>query len=418
MYRLVIADDEKAIRETIASFIDWKSLDIDVVAVCKNGNEAYDAILDEYPDIVLTDIRMPGMSGLEMIQRLKEAGGEIEFIILSGYGEFEYAKKAMELGVDHYLLKPCNENEIIKVIETAKEACQKRQHIQELSRQQYVARLDVFSSRIWTMLENALSARENDMPFAAFTDFLEQNQEDFSLSCYAVEEKHFPALTAAFVDACREQFPDRALCCLRTQHRLYLLCAASAREIQQLPIPDAAAEAIFTTQGLSEMLTHILAQIQHHGQFSVLVHNVPLPLKGAPATPMAEKLIGTMKNSVSGAASSNKIVDKTIQYMKEHLSDPDVSLKNISETYLFMNVDYVSKQFIKYTGKRFSAYLNELKIERAKQLLTADPEIKISAVADAVGCANNPQYFNYIFKKQTGMTPSSYQQSCVRARNT
>lgn len=63
MYRLVIADDEKAIRETIATFIDWKSLDIEVVAVCKNGNEAYDAILDEYPDIVLTDIRTLKLKG-------------------------------------------------------------------------------------------------------------------------------------------------------------------------------------------------------------------------------------------------------------------------------------------------------------------------------------------------------------------
>lgn len=104
--------------------------------------------------------------------------------------------------------------------------------------------------------------------------------------------------------------------------------------------------------------------------------------------------------------------------MKKHLLVPDVSLKNIAETYLFMNVDYVSKQFIKYTGKRFSAYLNELKIERAKQLLTTDPEIKISAVVNAVGCANNPQYFNYINKKQMGITPSNYQQNCRTARNT
>lgn len=418
MYRLVIADDEKAIRETIASFIDWKSLDIDVVAVCKNGNEAYDAILDEYPDIVLTDIHMPGMSGLEMIQRLKEVGGEIEFIILSGYGEFEYAKKAMELGVDHYLLKPCNENEIIKVIEAAKETCRKRQHIQELSRQQYIARSDVFSSRVWTILENALSAGECDNPFASFSDFLEQHRENFSLFHYAAAEDSFPVLTAALVDTGREKFPDRALCCLRTQHILYLLCEASAKEMQHFQVSGSTAEEPFTTQGLGDMLTHILAQIKCHGQFSVLVHDVPLPLKGAPATPMAEKLIGTMKDSISGAASSNKIVDKTIQYMEEHLSDPDVSLKNIAETYLFMNVDYVSKQFVKYTGKRFSAYLNELKIERAKQLLTADPEIKISTVADAVGCANNPQYFNYIFKKQTGMTPSNYQQNCRNARNT
>ena len=92
---------------------------------------------------------------------------------------------------------------------------------------------------------------------------------------------------------------------------------------------------------------------------------------------------------------------------------PDISLKNIAETYLFMNADYVGRQFVKFTGKRFSTYLNELRTEKAKLLLAEHPEVKISVVAEAVGCANNPQYFNYIFKKQTGMTPSAYQKSIV-----
>lgn len=61
MLKLVIADDERVIRETISTIIDWKQYDIELVGLCKNGLEAYDAILDESPDIVLTDIRMPGM---------------------------------------------------------------------------------------------------------------------------------------------------------------------------------------------------------------------------------------------------------------------------------------------------------------------------------------------------------------------
>lgn len=412
MYRLIIADDEKAIRETIASFIDWKSLDINVVAVCKNGNEAYDAILDEYPDIVLTDIRMPGMSGLEMIQRLKEAGGNIEFIILSGYGEFEYAKKAMELGVDHYLLKPCNENEIIHVIEEAKKTCLKKQHFQELSIQQYTAKTDVFSSRIWTILESALYSEKDDAMFDSFADFLELHKETFLLCRYSESKKRHSDRITLLTETCREHIPDCAICFLQTQHGLYFLCGANVEELQPYLNQSDAPDNITTKSGLREMLTHILMQIQLHGQFSILVHDIPLPLKGATVSPIAEKMIGTMKDSVSGAASSNKVIDKTIQYMKEHLADQNVSLKNIAESYLFMNVDYVSKQFVKYTGKRFSAYLNELKIEKAKQLLSEDKDIKISAVAEAVGCANNPQYFNYIFKKETGITPSSYQQKC------
>lgn len=415
MYRLVIADDEKAIRETIATFIDWKSLDIEVVAVCKNGNEAYDAILDEYPDIVLTDIRMPGMSGLEMIQRLKDVGGNIEFIILSGYGEFEYAKKAMELGVDHYLLKPCNENEIIKVIEEAKRTCQKKRHFLDLSSQQYAAKTDVFSSRIWTIMEDALSTENLDASLSTFSEFLEMYQTDFLLCRYTIDKSKMSGVVNSLTNACREQFPDKVICFFQTQHNLYLLCDVNDQEILTLD-PCVIAENITVRSDLEEMLRYVLQRIQFHGQVSVLVHNVPLPLKGISATPIAEEVIGTMKDAVSSATSSNKAIDKTIQYIKEHISDQNLSLKNIAETHLYMNVDYVSKQFVKYTGKRFSAYLNELKIEKAKQMLAEDKDLKISAVAEAVGCANNPQYFNYIFKKQTGMTPSNFQQTCATDR--
>lgn len=411
MYRLVIADDEKTIRETIASLIDWKSLEIEVVAVCKNGNEAYDAILDEYPDIVLTDIRMPGMSGLEMIKRLRDAGGAIEFIILSGYGEFEYAKQAMELGVDHYLLKPCNEKEIIDVMQKAKQSCSRNKHFMELSSQQYSVKSDVFASRIWTMLENELTASADSVSFAPFSDFLSQQKESFCLYRYTQDADEAADLEKKITDSCCAAYPDKLRCFFTTCHNLYLLIAQTEETIGGLQ-QDGGAREIIHFQNLQNALAYLLTLIQRHGQFSVLVHHIPIPLKGTTATPQAEKMMDDIKkDAISGPATCNTIVDRTIQYMKEHLVDPDVSLKNIAETHLFMNVDYVSKQFVKFTGKRFSVYLNELRTEKAKKLLAENPNIKISVVAEAVGCANNPQYFNYIFKKQTGMTPSAYQKS-------
>lgn len=116
MIKLLIADDEKIIRETISTIIDWSSLGIRIVGLAKDGIEAYHIILDESPDIVLTDIKMPGISGLELIEKIYETNRRTQFIILSGYNEFEYAKTAMKFGVRHYLLKPCNENQIINSV--------------------------------------------------------------------------------------------------------------------------------------------------------------------------------------------------------------------------------------------------------------------------------------------------------------
>lgn len=92
MLKLVIADDERVIRETISTIIDWKQYDIELVGLCKNGLEAYDAILDESPDIVLTDIRMPGMDAMNCWKNVQELDFPPHFILLSGYGNLNMQK--------------------------------------------------------------------------------------------------------------------------------------------------------------------------------------------------------------------------------------------------------------------------------------------------------------------------------------
>ena len=116
MYKLMIVDDEKAMCEILAEIIDWEELGVKVVDTCKNGLEAYESARKLHPDIMLTDIRMPGMNGIELIERLTEEGEKIRFILLSAYGEFEYARRAMKYNVKHYLLKPCNEEQILQAV--------------------------------------------------------------------------------------------------------------------------------------------------------------------------------------------------------------------------------------------------------------------------------------------------------------
>lgn len=116
MLRLMIVDDEQIIRDAISEMIDYESLGYSLIATAKNGMEAYDMICDEYPDVVITDIKMPVLDGLALIERASKSDSNITFILLSGYNEFEYAKQAMRYGVRYYLLKPTDKNELIEAL--------------------------------------------------------------------------------------------------------------------------------------------------------------------------------------------------------------------------------------------------------------------------------------------------------------
>lgn len=102
------------------------------------------------------------------------------------------------------------------------------------------------------------------------------------------------------------------------------------------------------------------------------------------------------------------ISGKIEEYVAGHLEDSELSLKWIADHYLFMNVDYLSKRFLKETGCKFSKYLTDMRVKKAKEILASAKTDSIQSVADMVGCGNNPQYFSQIFKKSTGMTPSNY----------
>ena len=175
MLKLLIADDERIIRETIFNIIDWKKHDIEVIGLCKNGIEAYDMILDESPDIVLTDIRMPGMGGLELIRKICQTDLQIQFIILSGYGEFEYAKEAMSYGIRHYLLKPCNETQILECIEQCREDHEKQARERKMLQQQFVLYDGMFhsvlSSIINDCLDEKMTLEELISPYEQYLDF-------------------------------------------------------------------------------------------------------------------------------------------------------------------------------------------------------------------------------------------------------
>lgn len=116
--RLLMIDDEQTSFEIVKATIDWKAFDI-IPEYAESAADAMEKIKEEIPDIVLTDIMMPGMDGFKLIEWIKANSYNCEIIILTAYGTFEYARKALDFGVTGYLLKPLNEAELKELINKA-----------------------------------------------------------------------------------------------------------------------------------------------------------------------------------------------------------------------------------------------------------------------------------------------------------
>ncbi len=127
MLRVMIADDEERICKLIAALVDWKALDMEIAGVAGNGPEAIRLAKELHPDILITDIRMPGCSGLDLIEEIKKSDPALEIVIISGYAYFEYAQTAIKFGVGDYLLKPIDQEELNTTLQKFKDRIFARQ---------------------------------------------------------------------------------------------------------------------------------------------------------------------------------------------------------------------------------------------------------------------------------------------------
>jgi len=115
--KVLIVDDEYFIGKLIYKLIAWDEKNLECVSILDNGEDAINFIKNNTPDIVITDIRMPGVSGLDLIRETRGISNKIQYIIISGYREFEYAREAMKYGIDHYVLKPINKDDLSEALD-------------------------------------------------------------------------------------------------------------------------------------------------------------------------------------------------------------------------------------------------------------------------------------------------------------
>ena len=138
---LVIVDDEPILLKGLLKTYDWDQMGFQVVGTALSGEQAIEVIREKKPDVVLTDIRMKQMTGLQMMDTIQQTGQECLFVVLSAYRDFEYAKEACDLGAFAYLLKPIEDDKLQETMQNAYRSCMEKQ-----KKEQSAARIFRFSS--------------------------------------------------------------------------------------------------------------------------------------------------------------------------------------------------------------------------------------------------------------------------------
>lgn len=192
MLKIFLVEDEFVVREGIKNNIDWKAHGYEFCGEASDGELAFPMIQKLKPDIVITDIRMPFMDGLELSRLIKKEMPWIEIIILSGYEEFEYAKESIKIGIAGYLLKPISSEDLLKEIDTLAEEIEEKNKEREI-REKYVKEMEeAFLKEGKALFQYLVTGSK---PAAELFEIARRLEIDLSALCYnlvliKIQSKH------------------------------------------------------------------------------------------------------------------------------------------------------------------------------------------------------------------------------------
>lgn len=219
-YKVLLVDDEEEVMNVIEHKIDWEHLGFEVIGKAQNGVKALEVAEKTQPDVVITDIKMPYMDGLELARRLKEDNPSVRIMILTGFDEFEYAKEAVHLEVEEYVLKPVNSNELSDCMMRLKQNLDKERdeklNVQKLQ-QYYMESLELLQTNFFcSLIEGRVEDGEVDKYMDAYQ--ITVNGPYYCSVVFHVSESRVPEgmapllLTMSLQREASEKFKDRWKC--------------------------------------------------------------------------------------------------------------------------------------------------------------------------------------------------------------
>ena len=195
LYKIMLVDDEEEVRTSIIKQVDWEKLGFRVVSDAENGEDALEKIDIYEPDVIMTDIRMPYMDGLSLIEKVHSKYPTVKFLIFSGFDDFEYAKEAIRLGVSEYILKPINSEELSEIFNKIKKnldlEIENRRDIARL-RENYKTNLPIIKNQfLINLLNSKLSKAEIDLRLKEYEIDLNEALK-YQVACVDIEYEKMP----------------------------------------------------------------------------------------------------------------------------------------------------------------------------------------------------------------------------------
>jgi len=412
--RVIIVDDEPLVREGLLHMLRWDKLDCEVVGLAENGIEAIEMVKAVSPDIVITDIMMPGINGLELTEFIMRNNHGTQVIILTGYNEFSFAQEAVKIGAADFVLKPTKVDELEKIILGKREIILRlrrdKRMKQELQDKLFIGKPHLLNKFFNDLLQadlNKLDQVIRNMEFFGFKVISysivkvkpERYREQIEKPDEAEIIKYFSDLEEIF----EKEALANSLKCTRLKDHQSLICIIysdcdidlsdfehSLMKIIESVIMKIKTDPYITCIGRSQTSNNLRHIQKNLFESSKNLYNVSF---------IGDKLISVPKKE--------RIIPLVLDYIEKHYKE-QLLLKDVADA-LFVSQGHLSRQISKSTSMTFTDILTGYRIEKAKQLLK-EPTCRVCEAAQNVGFVDS-RHFSQVFKKTVGMTPSDYRNS-------
>jgi two-component system response regulator YesN len=389
---ILVVDDESIIRSGIERTIHRHFPEHRVV-LAADPEEAVQLLKQEPIDLVLTDVLMPGMTGLELMEISRKIHTHVKWVVISAYSEFAYAKEAVRLGAKDYLLKPIGKETLIDMIrELGKEIEQENERNKEA--QLLKRNLRFLREAVFARWASGLDLGGIDL--APFTE----NHPFFHLVMVRLESDSDTKLEHFIVENVFSELIESA--------GKGFVTSIDARSLLGLVTPSGEG-------GLNRLVDQLRSHLKRYLKtpFQILCSDRITDLAKVPAEVRRMRESSAFQVYDHYASGGEQAVEVALQYIRAHYSE-ELTLEKVASI-VYLNPVYFSQLFKQKTGKGFKEYVTHLRLERAMELLR-DSELKVGDISERVGYPD-VRHFSQIFRKKTGFTPSEYRQHAGAGRS-